>query len=119
MSYPQSINLLIILNGSGILGRVIPGFLADRYFGPLNVILFGILSTAIINFCWMAVHTSAGTYAWATVYGVSTAIIQGLFPATLSSLTQDLSKAGVRMGQTFVRIFSLVVEHNMTLRLVK
>lgn len=35
------------------------------------------------------------------MYGIFAAGIQGLFPATLSSLTPDLRKAGVRMGMVF------------------
>jgi len=49
----------------------------------------------------MAVKERAGLYAWAVVYGGFGSAIQGLFPATLSSLTTDLRKAGVRMGMVF------------------
>lgn len=42
-----------------------------------------------------------GLYAWSVMYGIFAAGIQGLFPATLSSLTTDLRKAGVRMGMVF------------------
>ncbi len=38
---------------------------------------------------------------WAVVYGLVGAAIQSLFPATLSSLTTDLSMAGTRMGMVF------------------
>ncbi|KAH8817031.1 major facilitator superfamily domain-containing protein [Xylogone sp. PMI_703] len=101
VSYSQSINLLIIMNGAGLLGRTIPGFLADRYFGPLNTILFGTFCTVVTLFGWIGVRDRAGTYAWSIVYGIASAIVQALFPATLSSLTTDLRKSGVRMGQVF------------------
>ncbi|RFU27697.1 hypothetical protein B7463_g8640, partial [Scytalidium lignicola] len=101
VTYSQSINLLILMNGTGLIGRTIPGFLADRYFGPLNTILFGTLCTTVTIFGWIGVHDRAGTYAWAIMYGITSAIVQALFPGTLSSLTTDLSKAGVRMGQVF------------------
>lgn len=35
------------------------------------------------------------------VYGLFAAGIQSLFPATTSSLTTDMKKAGVRMGMVF------------------
>ena len=42
-----------------------------------------------------------GLYAWVVIYGIVGAAIQSLFPATLSSLTTDLSMAGTRMGMVF------------------
>lgn len=42
-----------------------------------------------------------GLIAFSVVYGLFAAAIQALFPATLSSLTTDLKKAGVRMGMVF------------------
>ena len=39
--------------------------------------------------------------AWAVVYGWFTAGMQGLFAAMVASLTDDLKRAGVRMGMIF------------------
>lgn len=39
--------------------------------------------------------------AFSVIYGLFAAGIQSLFPATLSSLTTDLKKMGVRMGMVF------------------
>lgn len=52
-------------------------------------------------FAWAGVHNRAGIWAFSVVYGLSAAGMQSLFPATLSSLTTDLKKAGVRMGMGF------------------
>jgi len=101
VSYPTSVNLLLIMNGLGLMGRLIPNYLADLKFGPLNTILPFSFVSATILFAWSGVTSTGGLYAFAAVYGLFTAGFQGLFPATLSSLTTDLSKAGVRMGMGF------------------
>ncbi len=99
--YSESLNLLIVLNGVGVVGRIIPNYIADRYTGPMNLLIPVVLCTSLLTFCWIAVSSRGGLYGWAVVYGISGAAIQSLFPATLSSLTTDLRMAGVRMGQVF------------------
>jgi predicted MFS family arabinose efflux permease len=101
LPYVQSINLLITLNGVGILRRVVPNYLADRCFGPLNSIIPVVLLSSTLCFCWIAVDSRGSLYAWTVVYGLVGAAIQSLFPATLSSLTSDLRMQGTRMGMVF------------------
>ncbi|KAI4134078.1 MAG: hypothetical protein LQ341_006085 [Variospora aurantia] len=87
ISQEESINNLLIMNGVGLVGRMVPAFFADRYFGPLN---------SLIPFVFIS-----GLTAFSVVYGLFAAGIQSLFPATTSSLTTDMKKAGVRMGMVF------------------
>ncbi|KFY81287.1 hypothetical protein V500_11548 [Pseudogymnoascus sp. VKM F-4518 (FW-2643)] len=94
----ESINLLVVLNGVGVLGRTGPNFLADRYFGPMNTLISVVLVSSGLSFAWVGVTSRGGLYAWAVIYGVFSAAVQSLFPATLSSLTTDLRMAGTRMG---------------------
>ncbi len=56
---------------------------------------------SVLVFCWMAVDTAKGLYVWSVFYGVFAAGVQGLFPAALSFLTDDLRRLGVRMGMVF------------------
>ncbi|KAF2753602.1 MFS general substrate transporter [Pseudovirgaria hyperparasitica] len=101
VSYEDSINYLLILNSVGYPGRLIPNYLADKYFGPLNSIIpFSFLS-GIMFFAWSGVSNRGGLIAFSAFYGLSAAGIQSLFPATLSSLTSDLRKAGTRLGMGF------------------
>ncbi|KAF3769374.1 hypothetical protein M406DRAFT_52448 [Cryphonectria parasitica EP155] len=100
LTYTDSLNLLLILNGIGYIGRIVPNFLADRY-GCLNVFILILLASTICAACWTAVSTQPGLYAWTSCYGIIAAGVQSLFPAALSSLTTDLSRAGVRMGMVF------------------
>jgi len=101
LPYGESVNLLITLNGVGVVGRVIPNFVADRYLGPMNMIIPVVFASSLLAFCWIAVDSRGGLYAWAVIYGIVGAGIQSMFPATLSSLTTDLSMAGTRMGMVF------------------
>lgn len=96
-----SINLIIVLNAVGLVGRVLPNHLADRFFGPQNTLIPCTTIAGLLSFIWAAVGSRGGLYVWVVVYGIAGASVQGLFPATLSSLTTDLSKAGTRMGQVF------------------
>ena len=97
----NSINNILILNGVGIFGRIIPNHLADRCFGPLNTLIPFAFVTGLLLYCWAAVTSVDSLTVFAVFYGLFAAGIQGLFPATVSSLTTDLSKAGVRMGMVF------------------
>ncbi|KAB8234008.1 hypothetical protein ETB97_000399 [Aspergillus alliaceus] len=101
LSYSESTNLIIVTNGVGIVGRLIPAFLADAYFGPLNTIIPLALGASLMMFCWAAVHSVAGLYVFAVLYGMFSNGVQGLWPSTLSSLTPDLTKTGVRIGMGF------------------
>ncbi|KXH31136.1 riboflavin transporter MCH5 [Colletotrichum simmondsii] len=109
-SYDSSINILMIMNGVGAIGRVIPGFLADLYLGPLNVVIPAAAICTILLLCWMAIQSSTALYVWAVFYGIFGATVQGLFPAALSSLTTDLQKAGTRMGM----VYTIVSFANLT-----
>lgn len=101
LPYGQSVNLILVLNGVGFLGRLLPNWLADRYTGPINQLIPITFASSTIMFTMVAVSSSTGLYIWACFYGMVGAAIQSLFPAVLSSLTTDLRKAGVRMGMVF------------------
>lgn len=100
ISQAEAISDLLILNGVGLFGRLIPAHLADRYFGPLNTIVPFAFISGLLLYCWAAVTSKGGLVGFAVIYGLFASGIQSLFPATLASLTSDL-KAGVRMGMIF------------------
>ncbi|KAH6604468.1 peptide chain release factor 1 [Trichoderma cornu-damae] len=103
-SQSTSFNMLIIINAVGVPGRLVPAYLADRYFGAVNVFIPTILAAAICIFAWAGVNSIAGDYVWVVFFGFFGAGIQGLFPATAAGLTKDLSKSGVRIGMIFTII---------------
>ncbi|KAI2470514.1 MFS general substrate transporter [Annulohypoxylon bovei var. microspora] len=98
----DSINLLLLTNGLGIPGRVLPGFIAARFLGPLNTAVPTAASVAVILYCWPAVaHAPGPLYAFAALYGLVASAIQSLFAVSLAALTDDLSQLGTRMGMVF------------------
>ncbi|KAK4164652.1 major facilitator superfamily domain-containing protein [Cladorrhinum sp. PSN259] len=100
LSYTDSLNLLLVMNGVGIVGRLIPNAIADRV-GPINVFVPVAAVCGICILCWQAVESVSGLYVWSCFYGMAAGGIQSLFPAGLSSLNTDVRKAGVRIGMVF------------------
>ncbi|KAL7620051.1 hypothetical protein AAE478_010600 [Parahypoxylon ruwenzoriense] len=111
LSYTESLNLLLILNGVGILGRLLPNHLADR-IGPLNIMIPTCLICGVALLAWMAVRTPSQLYGWSVVYGIAAGALQSLFPAGLSSLTTDLRRQGTRMGMVFTIVSFAVLTGN-------
>ncbi|KAF7506644.1 hypothetical protein GJ744_011576 [Endocarpon pusillum] len=101
VSQSTAIQLLLLMNGVGLFGRLIPNYYADKSIGPLNAIIPFAAISCLLLYCWVAVHSVAGLWAFAVTYGIFAAGIQSLFPATLTSLTSDPKRAGVRMGMVF------------------
>lgn len=96
-----SFTMLLVINAVGCPGRLVPAFLADRFFGAVNTLIPIIFCAAICMFGWIGVRSIASDYVWLCIYGVFGAAIQGMFPSTLAGLTKDLSKAGTRIGMIF------------------
>lgn len=92
-----SFNLLLIINAFGIPGRFIPGLLADRYFGPLNVIIPFMAITGVLLYCWIAITSIPAFSIWVAVYGFFAGGCQSLFQASVSSFATPVN-AGVRIG---------------------
>lgn len=71
--------LVSMVNAASLFGRILPGFLADRY-GLFNLCSLAALLSGIIAFCWTAVTGVAGLVVWALAYG---------FASGVSSLVQS------------------------------
>ncbi|KAK2771667.1 hypothetical protein FQN53_004930 [Emmonsiellopsis sp. PD_33] len=98
VSREKSIELLLILNGVGFGGRVAPSLLSDVLTGPLNALIPCTSVASILLFGWIGIKKINELYAFACLYGFFAGGLQSLFPATVSSLTPDLNKTGVRFG---------------------
>jgi MFS family permease len=97
-----SFDLLLVLNGLGVPGRLIPALISDRYVGPVNALLASSMVASVLLFCWIAVGSIEGLYAWDAMYGFFAGSIQALTLASASSFTPDMSKVGSRVGLAFV-----------------
>lgn len=100
MSYTQSLNLLLVLNGSGFISRLLPSLLA-RHLGTLNTFVTLLFGSSLAMFTWVAVSTTPGLYVWTIYYSLVIGGVQSVFVATVSSFTPDLQKLGSRMGIIF------------------
>jgi predicted MFS family arabinose efflux permease len=100
MSYPDSINLLLTMVAVGFIWRLLPNYFADK-IGSLNMLLPFTMLAGTMLLAWIGVHSRSSLFVFAAIYGSGSAGMQSLFPAGLSSLTEDLKKAGVRMGMGF------------------
>ncbi|KAJ5559724.1 hypothetical protein N7513_002123 [Penicillium frequentans] len=105
-----SFSVLMIMNGLGLPGRLIPAFLSDRYTGPVNMFIPVSGFAAVLLYCWIAINSYGGLIAFVVVYGFFGGGVQSLFPSALASLTDEPSKAGVRIGM----IFSIVSIASLT-----
>nr|RBQ99791.1 hypothetical protein FVER53263_09310 [Fusarium verticillioides] len=100
LTYSAALNVLLVVNGVGIIGRSLPNAIA-HHFGSIAVLTPVVFTSSICLFTWPAVSTEAGLYAWASVYGLVAGASMSLFPPALSDLTTDVHKTGVRMGMIF------------------
>lgn len=98
LSPSAALNLILTINACGIPIRAPCGYLADRYLGPLNCLIPWVAVCSLLLFCWAALDSVAGLYAFAVCYGLASAAAMGLFAGTVPSLTRDLDKIGTRVG---------------------
>ncbi|KAJ0316017.1 hypothetical protein COL5a_011756 [Colletotrichum fioriniae] len=106
-SYDTSLELLMITNGVGILGRLVLNRLADRV-GNLTMFVPTAGAAAALAYSWAALpiavsssSSRAALYVWAALSGIALGGIQALFPSALASLTDDPRKQGARIGMVF------------------
>ena len=92
--------LLVILNAASLFGRIIPNFLADKT-GPLNMLFPCAAISALLAFCWIAIHSEAGLIIFCILYGFFSGTFVSLPPTTVVSLSPSLDVVGTRMGMSF------------------
>ncbi|KAF3044627.1 hypothetical protein E8E12_005538 [Didymella heteroderae] len=110
MPYTESLNLVIILNGVGLPARVLPGFIADRFIGVLNVQAIALVFNVVMLWTWLSVNSIAGYYVWVVFYGLGAGAFQSLFPSVIGAYSPDITKTGTRLGMAFTVIgFSALV----------
>lgn len=95
------IHMLMVLNGTGMPGRLVPAYIAQRWTGSLNLFIPQLAATAIIIYSWIAVKSTTGLWIFAVFYGTVSAGLTVLFPVVLASFTADPQKLGVRSGMCF------------------
>lgn len=100
LPFSSAATLIIIINGVGVPARILPAFLATA-IGTLNTTAPLCLCIMTVTWCWLAVHTVPGIYAFTAIYGFSCAAFQSLMPQAVASMTPDLKMVGTRLGMAF------------------
>ncbi len=101
MSQDLAFYMLPIINGSTIIGRLIPNFLGDK-LGPLNSFLPFIFSSAVLAFAWIRIENAAGLIVFAVLYGSCAGAIVSVPSAVVAKLTTSMHEVGTRMGMCFL-----------------
>ena len=80
--------LISILNGASLFGRILPGFVADRY-GPFNILTLAAFVSGVVVFCWTAATSTAGLIIWTIAYGFTSGALLSLQLACATSLVSE------------------------------
>ena len=89
------------MNALGLPGRLLCGLISDWALGPINMFTIVCFISGVLLYCWSAVSSLGGLFAFCVIYGIIASGVQSLFPAATASLTTDLQKMGVRTGMCF------------------
>jgi hypothetical protein len=73
ISSEVSFYLISALNGASLIGRVLPGYLADAY-GHYNIMIMAAFASAITAFSWTAATSLAGLTIISIVYGFTSGV---------------------------------------------
>ncbi|KAI1319873.1 MFS general substrate transporter [Xylariaceae sp. FL0255] len=94
---PVTPYLLSILNASSIFGRLAPSALSKKFGIPVAFLITVFLSSASV-FYWTSATTLGGNIAFAILFGYFFGGTVAFSPVLLTSLTDDLSFLGTRLG---------------------
>ncbi|KAK2873577.1 hypothetical protein FQN49_002264 [Arthroderma sp. PD_2] len=101
--------LLTILNAASLPGRILPGYLGDKW-GRFNVMIaMCALSAVVLLALWLpgTLFNSGSTaiyIVFCLLYGFASGAFVGMVPALLSQISADVTKTGVRQGVLFTCI---------------
>lgn len=96
---------ITITNAMGILGRYLPGILADR-IGPYNVMIMmmagATLSVLFLWLCWGVTSQSmTSVYVFSVIYGFFDSSVLSLVPSCIGAVSPT-SKFGQRYGTSYL-----------------
>ncbi|KIW90984.1 uncharacterized protein Z519_08767 [Cladophialophora bantiana CBS 173.52] len=94
----DSVNLVVALNGVGVIGRFLPNLVGVYYTGTLNILLPFTFTAALLVFCWIAVSSVKALWVFTAIYGIVAAGTQSLCLATATVMVTDLRKVGTQVG---------------------
>lgn len=100
-----SINLLIAMNASNLVGSIPPGLISDACLGPLNTMIPATFLCGAFALLMTGVNTESGVFLVACFYGFAAATLQSLYIGTIYSFVGgDRTKAGAKMGMVMAAV---------------
>ncbi|SMY25106.1 unnamed protein product [Zymoseptoria tritici ST99CH_1A5] len=90
-------HLVSILNAASLVGRILPGILADHYLGHFNTLTISMVLSGVVVFCWTQATSVAGLIVWTMAYGFASGAILSLQLACATGLVPD-SIRGAAIG---------------------
>ncbi|KAF2004769.1 monocarboxylate permease-like protein [Amniculicola lignicola CBS 123094] len=98
-----------ILSATSIFGRIVPGWLGDRY-GRFNImILTTFLSVALVLGLWIPAENNLLNILFAAFFGASSGTFVAMVPALVAQVCPDIKKIGVYTGVTYMVICPAVL----------
>lgn len=91
--------LLSILNAVSLVGRILPGLLADKV-GRFNVLIINSSCTGILLFCWMAITSKTSIIVFAALYGFFSGGIVSLMSPCIAQVTSSPDQIGTHLGMS-------------------
>jgi len=90
--------LVAIMQAGSLLGRIGPGYFADRT-GPLNMFIGACFSAGILVFCWIAIDSTAGMIVFAALYGTVFGLAMAMAAMCVLSLIKgQMARFGTTLG---------------------
>ncbi|KAJ6072818.1 hypothetical protein N7467_010903 [Penicillium canescens] len=69
-----SFYMVAIVNGSSVIGRVVP-YLLVAYIKPMGILLFAVAASAIAMFTWIAATGTGGFIVWSCYWGALSGVL--------------------------------------------
>ncbi|KAJ7066197.1 major facilitator superfamily domain-containing protein [Mycena amicta] len=100
MSNTFAFYVLVMMNGSGLVGRLSSPFLAEL-FGTALVITASTAAGTIVTFSMLVLRTVTSVVVLAILVGYFSGVFAALIPALIAELTEDAEEVGMRLGLSF------------------
>jgi MFS family permease len=95
--------MLVIANAGTFVGRLGPAAVA-QWIGAMNTVIGLTLIVAIITFCWIAVHSTAGMVVWSFLWGAVAGGFSTVDPVVIMHpvMSPSTSVVGTRLGMAWL-----------------
>lgn len=97
MSADLAAYTISILNSASIFGRILPGFVADKFGNFLTLTGAG-AATGIVLLCFMAIHSNAAIIVFCVLYGFFSGSIVSLLSPCFAQLAPQPNLIGAYLG---------------------